>query len=294
MGAAIASPGASAAEARIGGGATPSTVQQVGRLARYQLRDYLRSRRFILMLGIVGVIGGVLTGIIAYFRPPESLTSPLAFYANFWGMGVAFVITFAGIIFGADAIAGEFQNKTGYFLMGLPIRRVTVYIGKYLAALAAASTAVLVYLGILLGNGAYYFGVGALPWQLGVSFLLALVYLVALVGATFLFSSLFKTSTYATLVVAVLFLFGFTLLQTLVSSLIKVEPFFIISYASAIIGDVFLNPYPAHVAQVPGFGGGGSTTVYTPTIPEGIGIMLIYFVATLLVGLWLFEREEFA
>jgi ABC-2 type transport system permease protein len=270
------------------------SLSQAVKLARYQLRNYLRSRRYILMMLIVAAVGGILTAVIAYFRPSSFLSDPLSFYASAWGGGATFVIIIAGIIFGGDAIAGEFQSKTGYFLMGIPIRRATIYVGKYLAAFAAALTSVAFYLAILLGNGLYYFGGNAFPWELGASLLLAVVFLLALLGTTFLFSSLFKTSTYATLVVAVLFLFGFTILQTLVQDLVKIEPWFIISYASGVIGNIFLHPYPAHITTISNmFGGGAGITIYNPTILEGIVIMLGYFVGTTLLGLFLFEREEF-
>ncbi len=270
----------------------PPTVAQILKLTRYQLRDYLRSRRFVLMMGLVGIIGLLITTIVGYYRPAGIVTAPAAFYGTLWGFGVTAVIVFAGVIFGSDAIAGEFQNKTGYFLMGLPIRRVTVYIGKYIAALVASVTAVVFFAAILLANGAYYFGAEALPWQFFPSFGLAIVYLLALLGATFLFSSMFKTSTYATLVVAVLFLFGFPILQTLLTNLVQIEPWFIISYSDGIIGNIFLDPYPAHITYVPG-PGGNMTAIYNPTVAVGVTIMLAYFIATAILGLVLFEREEF-
>jgi ABC-2 type transport system permease protein len=269
-----------------------SSFEQVFKLARYQFRDYLRSRRYILMMAIVAIIGTILTAVLAYFRPADLIDSSTAFYGSFWGSGATIVIVFAGVIFGGDAIAGEFQNKTGYFLMGLPIRRTTIYIGKYLAAFAASITAMVVFLLILLANGFYYLGSNAVPWQLGASFLLAIVYLLALLGTTFLFSSMFKTSAYATLVVAILFLFGFAILQQVVVGLAKTEPWFVISYASSILGTIFQNPYPAHITH-PMSPFGGVSTVYTPTIVEGVAIMIGYFVITSLLGLLLFEREEF-
>ena len=271
-----------------------TSMEQVFKLARYQFRDYLRSRRYVLMMAIVAIIGAILTAVLAYFRPAGLIDSSAGFYGSFWGGGATVVIVFAGVIFGGDAIAGEFQNKTGYFLMGLPIRRSTIYIGKYLAAFAASLTAMVVFLVILLANGAYYLGGNALPWQLGASFLLAVAYLLALLGTTFLFSSMFKTSAYATLVVAILFLFGFSILQELVVVLAKIEPWMVISYADSVIGTIFDNPYPAHIQHVAGFTPRSpSMTVYTPTIAEGVAIMLAYFVITSLLGLLLFEREEF-
>jgi ABC-2 type transport system permease protein len=277
-------------------GEVPSTVTQAFLLSRYQLRDYLRSRRFVLMMAIVAVIGAILTFVLSYYHSSATVrgltSSPAAFYGSFWAGGVTVVIIFSGIIFGGDAIAGEFQNKTGYFLMGLPIRRASVYVGKFLAAFAASLVAVIVYLAILLGNGAVYLGGGVFPLSLAESFVIALLYLLALLGAVFLFSSMFKNSLYAVLVVAVLFLFGFTLIEGLITALVKIEPWFIITYAETVIGYPFLSTLPAHITTTRGPGGFTATT-YNPTYPEGLVIMAGYFLLTAVAGLFFFEREEF-
>jgi ABC-2 type transport system permease protein len=277
----------------------PPTLAQVGKLTRYQFREYLRSLRFVALAGIVLIIGVILSAVVGYYRG-GLVASADAFYGSFWGGGVGLVIVLAAVFFGGDAIAGEFQNKTGYFLMGLPIRRATVYVGKFVAAYLASVAMVLLYLAILLANGAYYFGATAVPWELGLSLLLALIYLGAVMGATFLFSSLFKTSAYGFVLTAILFLFGFTLIGDLLTDLVKIEPWMVISYASSTISNVF-NPGIAW-----GFAGASktlttptgprssfTTTVWTPGIGEGIVIMLGYLLVTAIVGLWLFEREEF-
>jgi ABC-2 type transport system permease protein len=250
------------------------------------------------MVGLVVVIGVIVTAVVGYYRPAMFLTNSGTFYATLWGGGVTVVIVFAGVIFGGDAIAGEFQNRTGYFLMGLPIRRATVYLGKYIAAFVASLGAVVIFALILVANSTYYFGGGAFTAGFGESFVLAIVYLLALLGSTFLFSSLFKTSTYATLVVAVLFLFGFMLLQALIQGLAHVTPWFILTYADTVIGGVFntacMSSPGTHTCSTPGPGGTMfTTTVTNATIPEGVAIMLGYFVITAIVGLLLFEREEF-
>jgi len=274
---------------------SPPSYIQVLRLVRYQLRDYLMSRRFILMIGIVAILGAILTAVVGYYRPAGLLGTSANFYNQLWAGGVTIVIIFAGVIFGGDAIAGEFQNKTGYFLMGLPIRRATVYTGKYIAAFVSAFVALTAFAAILVANGAFYFGSGAFTVAFGESFLLAVVYLLALLGATFLFSSLFKTSTYAVLVVAVMFIFGFSILQTVVALIVKIEPWFIISYASPIIGYPFDPTIPAHyVQEMLGGPGGPVVQTWNPTYIEGILIMLGYFVFTAVGGLLLFEREEFS
>jgi ABC-2 type transport system permease protein len=121
----------------------PPSVEQIVKLTRYQLREYLRSRRFVILTVLIAVIGVIVTAVVAYFRG-SLVSNNLAFYASFWGGGANVVIVLSAVFFGGDAIAGEFQNKTGYFLMGLPIRRATVYIGKYIAAFAASLAVLLV------------------------------------------------------------------------------------------------------------------------------------------------------
>jgi len=279
--------GSAAASARSGAlGSVPATWTQALLMSRYQFRDYLRSRRFVLMMAIVAVISAILITLVSHYRPAGLIDSRVAFYGTLWTGGVEVLIVFAGVIFGGDAIAGEFQNKTGYFLMGLPVKRWSVYAGKYLAAFAASLVTILVYLVILIAFGATYFGAGALSLDLFESLLLAILYLSALLGTVFLFSSLFKTSMYGVLIVAVMFLFGFTIIIALIEDLVRIEPWFIVTYANAVIGYPFTG-VPTHIGRF-----GGATT-YNPTYGEGIAIMVGYFLWTTLAGLALFEREEF-
>jgi ABC-2 type transport system permease protein len=277
--------------------ATSGPLDKVLKLARSQFKEYLRSRRFAFVICAVAAIGVIETSVLAYYRPASIISNSVTFYSGGWGGTIDYLVLFAAVIFGADAIAGEFQNKTGYFLMSLPLRRSTIYAGKYVAALAASITMITLYLVILVLNGVYYFGGSAFPWQLGASFALSIVYLLAVLGSAFLFSSLFKTSTYAVLVVAVLFLIGFSIIQAWVTDLAKIEPWFLISYASGVLGDVFQTPYPAHATTTVVHGAITKATLtvtsYTPTIVEGLVIMAGYFLLSTVLGMLLFEREEF-
>ena len=50
------------------------------------------------------------------------------------------------------------------------------------------------------------------------------------------------------LVIAILLLFGFNLISTLVSSIAQVEPWFMLPYGADIIGNILTDPYPQHIA----------------------------------------------
>src|SRR5256885_16915016 len=275
----------------------PTSVSQVGTITKYELLNYFRSRRFFILLAIGLIISGLLTVLVAYYGvsnvapclPSTCSSPPLAFYSFWWGSSITFVIVLSGIFFGGDAISGEFQNKTGYFLVANPLRRSSIYIGKWLGALTASLMVLAIYAAITVGNGLYYFGANV-PYQFAESLLFAVLYLIAVLGFTFFFSSLFKSTSMSILVTAILFLFAFTLIQTLVERLVKIEAWFLITYGAQIITNVLTDPYPT--TQTQGFGRDAFTS-YAATIPEGIAILLAYFVVTAALGLFLFERRAF-
>ncbi len=267
----------------------PTSVAQVGTVTKYELVNYFRSRRFFVLLTIGLIISALLTGIVGYYRPASFMSSSLSFYSGWWGGSIGFVIILSGIFFGGDSVSGEFQNKTGYFLVVNPLRRSSIYIGKWLAAFIASVIILGIFTAITLGNGFYYFGLNV-PSQLWESMTFGILYLIAVLGFTFFFSSLFKSSSMSILVTAILFLFAFTLIEDLVRGLVHIEPWFVITYGSEIITNVLTVPYPSTTTV--GFGR-DAMTVYAVTIPEGIAILLAYFVVTALLGLLIFERKEF-
>jgi ABC-2 type transport system permease protein len=272
----------------------PSSFAQIVTTMKYALLDYLRGRRFFIMLIITALISILLTVLVGYYRPEGFLSDNLSFYNSWWGSTVTFVVVLSAIFFGGDAISGEFQNKTGFFGVPNPIRRSSIYIGKWLAAFIASAVMLGIFTAVTLGNGLYYFS--SVPYQFCESFLFALFYMIAVLGFTFFFSSLFKSSSMSILVTAILFLFVFTLLNTLIATLVKIEPWFLINYGAQIIGNVLSSPFPQHKVTNTATGPGGrtfTTIQFNASIPEGLAIMGVYFIVTAIVGLILFERKEF-
>ncbi|MGD0027808.1 MAG: ABC transporter permease [Candidatus Bathyarchaeia archaeon] len=271
----------------------PSSLTQIGITMKYTFLDYFRSRRFFILLTITLIISAILTVLVGYYRPQSFLSSDLAFYSSWWGRSATFVIILSGIFFGGDAISGEFQNKTGYFGIPNPIRRSSIYVGKWLSAFIAATIIFAIFATITVGNGLYYFGANV-PIQFGQSLLYAWFYLAAVMGFTFFFSSLFKSSSMSILVTAILFLFVFSLIEEIVASLVNIEPWFIITYGAGVIGNILTVPYPQPIVTRT-FGGQRtiSLTTYNATVPEGLAIIALYFIVTAAIGLLLFERKEF-
>ena len=268
----------------------PSSIVQVGIVTKYEISNYFRARRFFVLLAIALLFGALFTFLIAHYGLPSGGT--LGFYSEWWGRSATYIVIFSAIFFGGDAISGEFQNKTGYFVVGNPIRRSSIYIGKWMAALSASLIIMFVYAAIAVANGMYYFGT-SIPNEFGESFAFTLVYLIAALGLTFLFSSMFKNSSFSIIVSVVLLLFVFGIVETLIAVFAHVEPWFLLSYGSEIISDVLMSPYPLHVTSITLGPRLGSFNSFNPTIPEGLEIMFAYFIVTAVLGLVLFERKEF-
>ncbi|HZW56280.1 MAG TPA: ABC transporter permease [Nitrososphaerales archaeon] len=265
----------------------PSNLAQCGVQAEFEFLNYLRSTRFYILLAIVATIGVTIMAVMYVYKPSAQLSSPMAFYSVWWGSIVSLCVILTGIFFGADAISTEFQNKTGYYLLPNPVRRSSIFIGKWIASFLASAIAIGVYAAITIADGAIYFG-SNIPYQFGESFVFALFYILPILGVSFFVSSVFKNNSYSILVTAILLLFGFSYITPLITALSNSEPWYVLTYGAGIITNVLSSSgYPPHEVVI------GGLSSYNATIPEGLAIMFAYFVVTSSLGLVLFEKKDF-
>ena len=75
----------------------PDSITQTYVIMKYSFLDYIRSRRFFVLLLIALIIGGLLTGIVGYFRPQLFLSDVLSFYSGWWGNSITFLIILSAI-----------------------------------------------------------------------------------------------------------------------------------------------------------------------------------------------------
>jgi len=265
----------------------PSGLAQCGVQAQFEFLNYIRSTRFYILLGIVATIGIVIMAVMYVYKPPASLSSPMSFYSEWWGGIVNLCVILAGIFFGADAISTEFQSRTGYYLLPNPVKKSSIFVGKWIASFLASAIAIGVYAAITLADGAIYFGFN-IPYQLGESFVFALFYIFPVLGVSFFISSVFKNNS-SSILMTVLLLFGLNYITPLITALSNSEPWYILSYGAGLISNVLSSSgYPPHEVVVAGF------SSYHTTIPEGLVIMFTYFVVPSILGIILFEKEDFS
>ncbi len=164
--------------------------------------------------------------------------------------------------------------------------RSSIFLGKLIASFLAFAIAIGVYAAITITDGAIYFG-PSVPYQLGESFVFAIFFILPILGISFFISSMFKNSSFSILLTAIL-LFGLNYITPLITSLSNSELWYVPSYDAGIIANVlFPSGYPPHVVVLAGI------SSYHATIPEGLAIMFAYFMVTTILGIILFEKDDF-
>ena len=265
----------------------PSDVAQLQTVAKYSFLHYHRSNRFLILLSLLLAIGAGAAAVVGYYRPAGMLSSPTAFFKSWFGYTVPYVVPLAAVFFGAEAVSSEFQNKTAYSMLGNPIGKSTLLLGKLLAATAASLAALAAFVGIMLADGVYYFDLG-IPSQFWTSSVFMIFYVLACIGVTFFFSSVFKSGGVSLFFSAAGLLMGFGIIETLLESFTTVEPWFSLNYNSDIVVSNFVVPYPEHAAHYL------DHVVYSATIPEGLAVMSLYFVLSVLLSVVIFRGKELA
>jgi len=123
----------------------PNNIRQIGIVTRYELLKYLRGRRLLAIILLTVIISGIFLVVPPAIGSQYS-KDPTEFVMNMLRfLGVLSILS--ATFFGADAIVSEFESKTGYFLFPNPIRKTTIFLGKFIAsALVSVGVIALYYL----------------------------------------------------------------------------------------------------------------------------------------------------
>jgi ABC-2 type transport system permease protein len=232
------------------------------------------------MIAMMGM-GGTL--VVAYLDVALSFPTASVFLKWWLDLSIWIIIVLPAAFLGGDAISSELQNKTAYSMIGNPVTRSTIYLGKWLATFVASLVLLVTFETITMGNGLYHFG--NVPTEFWLSFLFSGLYLAASLGVAFLFSSVFKTSALPVLLSGATLLLGFDILRTILL-VMNIEPWFVLSYAQNVITKIFIVPYPENIVTTE------SLITYTPAIPQSLLVMTVYTVASLLIGYLIFKNRD--
>jgi ABC-type transport system involved in multi-copper enzyme maturation permease subunit len=262
----------------------------VGSVARFELLRQFRRRRLLVLLIIVAVLLVLFIVVLQIFG---SASSDAYAYASRFGGFVTILAALAATFFGADALLGEFEQRTGYLLFPQPVSRTSIFLGKLLAAFALT----------ILTLAAYYVVVaaatgvakGSVPIEIGYSFLLAVLYSTAALGVAFFLSSALRGTTMASILTFMLLFFVLAIASTILT-VASIRPDGNLAFAGGTISNILSGPYPAAYpgdVQVPVGGPGGDRfRIYSPAVPISILVMAIWAAVGFGLAWALYRRRE--
>ncbi len=262
-----------------------SEFEKLKIVTRYELLKQFRRKRFYGALAITILVQVLTIALYKGLDLPGQIRipdSPELFAIFATSMGTLAIIS--SVFFAGDAIASEFERKTGYILFPNPVKRVTLVFGKYIACFIATAAILLVaYLISAIALIGFYQSV---PLGMLSSFAIALVLACSVLSMAFTFSSIIKGGMGATIAT----LLTFMMILPIISSSLSYagyNPWFLLNYA----GNAITATYGLKLEQAVG-GFGGPRTITSPDPTLSFLVLLVYAVVFLQLSIWATKRRE--
>jgi ABC-2 type transport system permease protein len=269
-----------------------SDVNQYLISLKYQFKSYLRTRRFIGLLLFTIIISVGITALILHdeYSMLKAGTSLFYFY-NYLSNFSTDLVVIIGAFFGGDIISTDTGTNAAYYTLVQPVRRSVLFLGRYTAALISSFIIVLVY--FLVGVGSSFYLYGKVTPVVFESLGILVLFLAAAISFAALFSGIFKGQSSGIIVSVLLLFIGFPIIDTFVGRIGGVDPLFSPNFAGKILYLVFEKHYPAaKVIVSSGFGKAGVFYSFSPTIMQGIGVLIAYMVICGVIAIILYSRRQ--
>jgi ABC-type transport system involved in multi-copper enzyme maturation permease subunit len=257
----------------------------------YEFLKHIRRRRLYVILGLT--LAAELAVLILIPVLMKGYPDNVMLMAGLLSIGPS-LATIGAVFFAGDAIAGEFEGKTGLILFTNPVKRITLVTGKYLAGCAAVILLVIFgYVVVSISLLAIY---GSVPIETAKSFGLCLLYVGSVLSITFFFSSISKGAMGATVITLVFI----TVISQIIASVLMLadKPYwFMLSTA----GDSVSTVYGGYELLLEGIMPAGGMEgmpferfLKTPDIGLCALAMVIYLVVGFVLSLWISQRRQLA
>jgi ABC-2 type transport system permease protein len=266
-------------------------MDKLGIVIKFEFLKHIRRARLWIILGIA-LLAEALVLILVPALMENGYPDNVNIMAAMLTVGPS-LAALGAVFFAGDAIAGEYESKTGFLLFTNPIKRDTLWVGKYLASfVAVALLMVFSYIIIAISLLAIYQEV---PVEIFQSFGLAMFYAAATLSTTFFFSALSRGSMGATIMTLVFIWVICGILESVL--MFTGNPYWFILSAG---GDSIATVYGGLDQLMGGFGGFGGMggdmfdRFKTPTLGMASWGMAIYFVGGFIASIFLVRRRQLA
>ncbi len=260
-------------------------------IMKYQIKFYLKTRRFIAMFIIIMLITA-LTVIIDFHTGISNIQLSEPTSADFIISGLGGVLISCGIVaafFGGDATSLETGTNSGYYIMVQPVRKISIISGRFLAAFVMGFMLILIEYAGTTAMSQYIYG--TIEWRIIYSIGEMALLVIAFTALAFFFSSLFKSPLIGILVSVIMFMVFFSILDSILE-IASIEPWFSLTYAGQVVTEVISSLPVVHSKTSPVANGGFTITAFKPYIWEGNLIMIGYALVSIVLSYIIFMKKE--
>ncbi len=262
-------------------------------VARNEILKFLRSKKF-LMFGVLVAVLLVLTTFLPYALGDSISGSAGNVFSRYIGYA-SLLVLLGATLFASYTIVSEFEERTALILFTRPIRRSTVFLGKFAACFALTAVVMVVY--YLVAVAVAFAVSGSFVSSSLSSLSMCLAYVFATTGVAMLISSLMRKGGSS----AVLTFITILLLVSVVSAVLSMagtDTWFMLDSASNAIS----NSVPEYVSGMNDMVGEMGTSlgvsvegalVETADCVRSGGVMMAWGAATLALSYLVFSRREF-
>ena len=169
-----------------------------------EITKFLRGKRILVFAVLFVVFVGMIAGaILAFGDDMLDMFGEKKYYAALFISMTGTSALIAAVLFSATSLVSEFQERTALILFTRPVKKSSIFLGKFLAsALVAIVFDLLYYVFAVVFTLAY---AGDLPSGIPESFLASVCLILAMTGLSFLISSIMKKGSTASIVTLVIY-----------------------------------------------------------------------------------------
>jgi ABC-2 type transport system permease protein len=262
-------------------------IEKLKIVTQYEFLKHIRRKRLYVILGLTLI--AELAVLILVPVLGDGFPNNVMVMAALLSVGPS-LAGIGAIFFAGDAIAGEFESKTGFILFTNPVKRTTLVIGKYLACYGAVM--LLVILGYVIVTISLLAIYGTVPIETLSSFGLCLLYAGSVLSVTFFFSAISKGAMGATVITLVFIM----VISSIVDSVLMMtgQPHWFLLSTN---GDAIATVYGGYEAFLEGFGGMGNMgnmpfELESPKIGLSVLSMVLYLGVGFLLSLWISKKRQ--
>ena len=189
-----------------------SELEKLRVVIGYEFLKHIRRKRLYVILGLALVAELAVIIFVPLLREAGGYPDNIMVMAFFLTVGPS-LASLGAVFFAGDAIAGEFESKTGFILFTNPVKRTTLWLGKYIACSIAVTLLIMFsYIITAITLLAIY---TEIPFEMYQSFGLALLFGGAFLSVTFFFSSVSKGAMGATVMTLLLVMVLFGIIESI-------------------------------------------------------------------------------